>query len=143
MLAMVYIASALYVRRTAESTVYESTALTVAAGYLEQIKSVEYESLVVSIMSPSVPLETMVNQGTKDPIYLNVYTEKTVVLNEDDSGNPNQTMTVAVMPVAVDYAPSTGERILGIEIHFKWQSPDTGAWKERVLRTSRSYVPTF
>ena len=143
MLAMAFTASSLYTRRSAETNVYESTALTVASGYLEQIKSVEYESLVASVLDPNLPLRTMVNQGTEDPIYLNRFTAKTIVLNEDVAGNPVQRMTVEVMPEIFDMAPATGERILNIRITYRWNSVDTGRQQVRTLRTARSYVPTF
>lgn len=143
MLAMAYTATSLYARRSAETNVMESTALTVAAGYLEQIKSLEYESLIVSVKDPSEPLRTMVNQGKDDPIYLGKFTSKTVVMNEDEYGTPIQTMDVAVRPDITDLSGSTGERIINIIITYRWAQVDTGQTQERMLRTSRSYVPTF
>lgn len=143
MLAMAFTQTSLYSRRAAEANVCESTALTVAAGYLEQIKSMEYESLVASILDPNKPIETMVNQGTDDPLWLNVFTNKVVTLNEDAAGKVIQTMVVSVMPRLIDLSAPTGERILAIEVTYKWTTIDTGREVTRTMRTARSYVPTF
>ncbi len=142
-LAMAFTAGSLYTRRSAEANVYSSTALTVATGYLEQIKSIEYETLITSVLDPSKPLETMVNQGTADPIYLDRFTDKDVVLNEDEYGNPVQKMRISVKPEITDMEPITGQRILNISLTYRWTPVDTSTQQVRTLRTSRSYVPTF
>ena len=43
MVSLTILSSVLLSRRLAESNVYENTALTVTQGYLEQIKSMEYD----------------------------------------------------------------------------------------------------
>ena len=61
-------------RRMAESAIRENTAATVAQGYLEQIKSVEYSALEDAIADPTtIAIPTKTDQDTNDPILLNVF----------------------------------------------------------------------
>ncbi len=142
-MASAFMASSAFARRTAESAVYESTALTVATGYIEQIKTIEYETLAACILDPTAPIPTMINQGTADPLYLGVYTTKTIPLRIDSANATLQSMTLLVRPEMTNTYSSTGRRLITIAIHYRWYEPGTGLQRDASIRSARSYVPTF
>ena len=59
MLALAFSLTTIYTRRAADAAVVESTSMTVASSYLEQLKSIDYEKVVSSIRDASVPLPTL------------------------------------------------------------------------------------
>jgi prepilin-type N-terminal cleavage/methylation domain-containing protein len=142
-MASAFMAASMFARRTAESAVYESTALTVASGYMEQIKSIEYETLVSCIDDPTAPIPTMVNQGTVDPIFLNVYTRKVIALQLDQNNVSLQNMVLLVKPVMSNMFTASGRRIITVAIYYRWYEPGSGRQRDACLRTARSYVQTF
>lgn len=129
-------------RRNAEGAIHESTAVTIATGYMEQLKSMEYQTILASVEDPMIPLPTKINQGTLDPLYLDQWNQKEVTLNINTEGVVVQTMIVEVRPSIMDMS-ANGERILGMEMVYRWQRPPDGAMIERAIRGARAWVPTF
>jgi prepilin-type N-terminal cleavage/methylation domain-containing protein len=129
-------------RRNAEGAIHESTAITIATGYLEQLKSMEYQTILASVNDPQIPLPTKINQGTLDPIFLEQWNPKKVTLNINAQGEVTQTMVVEVRPSIMDMS-ANGERILGMEMVYRWQRPPEGVVLERAIRSARAWVPTF
>lgn len=142
-MATAFMASTSFAHKVAQSSIYESTALTVATGYIEQVKSIEYETLAACILDNSTPIPTMINQGTDDPLYIGKYTSKTVPIRMDDKGSVLQTMKLEVRPELSNIFSATGEKLLTIEIHYRWTEPGSSRQRENCIRTARSYVPTF
>jgi prepilin-type N-terminal cleavage/methylation domain-containing protein len=143
LMSTAFLAACLFARKSAECAVYESTALTAATGYLEQIKSLSYSTVLTSINDPDQPIPTMVNQGTQDYLYLDVYTEKVIAVRLDTDGSALQQMSLFVMPVINDEFASTGQYILNIAVHYRWTEPGTGRVRNACIRTARSNVPTI
>ena len=129
-------------RMSSESNVRETTATTVAVGYLEQMRSMEFSALRLSANDPSVPLPTEINRGEPDPLFLNVFNEKTLVLDEDDEGNPTMSMIVEFMPVIRLQEMDEDTAIAGMEMVYRWEVEGRRT-SERSLRTARSTVPTY
>ena len=83
-------------RRLSEANIYENTALTVAQGYMEQIKSMEYDVVLQSLASPlTVALPTKSISALAvgsvieidDPLFLDQQNAKEVMIDLRDAGN--------------------------------------------------------
>ena len=133
----------LLTRGISESNIRDSTAMTAASGYLEQIKAMEYERILASVRDPSTPLPTVLNQGDPDPIPLNQWTTKMIVIDEDIASGIERTMPFHIRVGIDDLAGSGDGSLLGVSVFFAWEDAKTGRRHERALRTMRSYVPNF
>ena len=130
-------------RGISESNIRDSTAVAAASGYLEQIKAMEYEQILATVRDPSAPLPTVLNQGDPDPIYLDEWMTKMIVIDEDIDSGSERTMPFHVRVGIDDLAPSDEGPLLGVSIFFAWEDAKTGRRNERAFRTMRSYVPNF
>lgn len=137
----------LHGRRLAQGSIYQNTAVTAAYGYIEQIKSMEYAALEASLGNPTgIPLPTKVNQGTDDPLYLNVWNEKSLSLNVDESGAVVERMSYWVRPTLDNLNTGTSPlRAIEVTLDFRWEARDRGpaATRQSSVRFARSFVPTF
>lgn len=132
-------------RRMAESAIRENIAGTVAQGYMEQIKSIEYSVLVDAIAAPStVAIPTKTDRNTSDPIMLNVRNQKTLVTSTADDGTPNRFMRFWITPRATDLA-SAGRPAITFNSMFEWEGNDRqmGDIRSSTVRFVRSEVPTY
>ena len=132
-------------RRMAESAIRENTAATVAQGYLEQIKSIEYSALVDAVGDPTnIAIPTKTDQDTNDPILLNVQNQKTLVIHTDGAGAPSRFMRFWITVQGTDLA-AAGRRAIEFTVQFQWEGNDRyiGDTKNSSIRFVRSYVPTY
>lgn len=130
-------------RGIAETNIRESTANAAASGYLEQIKSMDYERIMSSVRDPDLPLPTVLSQGVADPIYLGQWMEKSIIIDEDAQTGKERRMPFHLRLTVEDLEDSGNGSVLGVTLLFAWEDAKTGARRERSLRTMRSYVPTF
>jgi prepilin-type N-terminal cleavage/methylation domain-containing protein len=130
-------------RGIAESNIREVTANAVASGYLEQLKSMPYERIVSSVRDTSIPLPTVLSLGEADPLMVGEWLTKSIVIDEDPDLGTERHMPLHVKVEVDDLSGSGNGVILGIELAFAWEDAKTRERRERVLRTMRSYVPTF
>ena len=136
----------LHARRLAESNIYESTALTVAIGFLEQIKNIDYDTVLSSINDPAgTPLLTKINLGDDQALFLNVENSiPNIVINVDANGNPTRQMQMWVTPEINDLEPLAANiKVLETKLTFKWKSLETDKNRTDIVRFVRSYVETF
>lgn len=132
----------LQARKLTEETIYHSAAINGTIGYLEQIKSIPYQDLQLSIANPSgIPVETVIDYQTPDPLYLNVWNSKTMTINTDPDGNAIETMDFWVLPTIEDLSPPTtaGAPALAIRISYAWKSPANNRIRygnEKIIRSS-------
>lgn len=132
-------------RRMAESAIRENTAATVAQGYLEQIKSVEYSALEDAIADPTtIAIPTKTDQDTNDPILLNVANQKTLVIHTSEGGGPTRFMRFWITVRGRNLA-AVGRQALEFTVQFQWEGNDRniGEVKNSTIRFVRSYVPTY
>lgn len=130
-------------RGMAETGVREVTAVAVASGYIEQLKSMEYETILTSVRDPSAPLPTVLSHGVPDELLLGVWNEKDVVIDQDWATGKERTMRMRIF-LEIDDLESSGQgRILALRLRYRWEDAKTRQERERILRTMRSYVPTF
>lgn len=133
-------------RGMAETSVREVTAHAVASGYIEQLKSMEYERIVVSVLDPDTPIPTILSRGEPDELYLGETNYKDVVIDEDAESGSFRTMRMQVeLDIENLHNPAAGkhDRILSIELRYTYENAKTRDRQSRTLRTMRSYVPTF
>lgn len=130
-------------RGFAETSVREVTANAVASGYIEQLKSMEYEKLVASIRNPDIPVPTVLSHGDPDPLFLGVTAVKTIVIDEDPDSGRQRTMELEVLLNMEDLVASGNGRLLSIELQYGWKDAKVQRVNRGILRTMRSYVPNF
>jgi prepilin-type N-terminal cleavage/methylation domain-containing protein len=130
-------------RGIAETNIRESTAITAVSGYMEQLKSLEYEKVLTSVRDNSVALPTVLSLGAPDPLYVGQWNSKDVVIDEDISGTKQRTMRLYVRPIIEDVTASGNGTILQMTLFYAWEDSKTGSRQDRALRTMRSYVPYF
>ena len=160
------LAVVLQIRRMAENNVYENTALTMAQGYLEQVRSLPYGQLLAAanfVGTPPTPdlgvgrLNLLSANGGGATYLLNEsnqllrstqWTNERVFLDRDAAGRDLQPMDFRfrVSLVNIDNPALVAIRPQGIEITLDYQFtfPDG---RQRVvtrsIRNVRSVVPTF
>lgn len=162
LLATTLVSSALLNRRLAEANIYQNTALTVTQGYLEQIKSMEYQHLLDSYDDDSIPLPTKsisVNAETADievddPLFVNTSNtspenDKEIVIDIRDFGTEaarSVTMAYRIRPTLRNLNQGANAiKAMEVTLDYEYESPETGArkWKQGSIRFVKSYVPTF
>ena len=137
-----------YIRSMSEQTVYQNTALTLAQGYVEQLRSLDYTTLA-SAASGSTPLPLVnaagntVTDTSNGTLTNGEWSSERVFLDENASGQPIQPLTFEFRPVLSNLNSSTAD---GVEItvfyrttyNFGLQRTFSGA-----LRTVRSSIATY
>lgn len=138
-LASGLVSSVLQSRRLAESAVFESTALTAALGYLEQMKSLRYEDLEAAAGTTGASIATRIDQGLPDPLLNNMDNAKQILIDVDEEGLPRRWLDLWVRPVIRDLRPD-GLRALELEVTYRWNSPDRRRLHQHTVRYVRSWV---
>lgn len=134
-----FVGSTMYARKSAESCVAENAALNLSQSYMEQLKSFTYSTLMASVNDETVPLATMATATVGDPLYQKLYSTKTLIIRQDDSGNTLQTLSVDVMPVISDgQGTDTSWSIIDIEIYYRWTDPVTNTLRTASIRSAKS-----
>ncbi|MCU0791827.1 MAG: prepilin-type N-terminal cleavage/methylation domain-containing protein [Opitutaceae bacterium] len=139
------------VRRQAEANVYENTALTLAQGYIEQLRSLSYDELLNAAQNTSAPLMLRGAHGVTlsdeagGVLHNRDWAAEVVMLDRNDAGQEIQPM-----PFRFQIALSTlgGGSIgpNGIEVALTYETILPLANDRplrRTLRTVRSVVPTY
>ncbi len=148
------IATTLVIRSTAEETVYQNTALTVAQAYLEQIRSTDYGTLRAAAEDTGSTIELALVDSAgatltdEDGNQMNNgdWAREVIMLDEKEDGTPIQPMTFRFRPVLTSLSGVTSSVADGVEVilhyeityNFGLQQSHNGS-----LRTVRSNVPTY
>lgn len=130
-------------RGIAETNIRESSAVTAASGYLEQMKSINYEQLLTSVRDPSIPLPTVLTKGKPDPLYINQWMEKNLVIDQDVQTGRQRTMKLWVRLEMEDLKPSNNGDLLSVALYFAWEDAKTGERRDRSMRTMISLVRNY
>lgn len=142
------------VRASSEEAVYNNTSLTLAQAYLEQMRSSDFATLQAAAVdtSGSVGLNLISSNGTtltdtSGGVLANGdWASETIMLDEDDAGNPRQPLTFRFRPVLVDLNTATSGQADGVEITLFYQTTyNFGSVRTQngSLRTVRSNISTF
>lgn len=129
-------------RGISETNIREVTSYAVASGYLEQMKAMPYEELVECVEDPTIPVPTILNQGAPDPLMIDQWVQKTVVIDEESGTGVERTMPFHVRVEIEDLETSGNGAALAISLFFAWVDNDSGRRQQRSLRTIRSQVRT-
>ena len=127
LMASALVATTVFSRKTAESAVYETTALATAQGYIDQIMSdtITYANLENCIDDPtnypSVP--TMASATVKDSLPNAVATDKVVVLRADDDDNTLQSMTITFDLTLTKVEATGGNELIAVTLDYTWVDP--------------------
>lgn len=140
------------VRSMAEQTVYQNTALTLAQGYMEQVRHLDYTTLKACAQSATVPLPLDKTDGTpvvpeSGTVFGNsVWSRERVFLDQTASGTPIQPMDFRFRAVLTSLETATTNLASGVEIIIQYQvTYDYGVRRvvNGTLRSVRSSVPTY
>lgn len=144
MLSLGLLQGTLQTRKFTEENIYHQAAQTAIIGYLEQIKSQPYIYLRHSLADPlNVPLRTVIDHETPDPLRVGYWNYKNVTINTDSSGNPIETMDLWVLPL-IDDLTAVGDRpAFAIQMRYYWRSPATRQLRGATKRIVRSTVETY
>lgn len=154
-------------RRLTEGSIVQNSVVTIMQGYIEQLKSLEYGLLAVSLpTAPSVnpTLPTVLDEATPDPLTLSwgspptalpaigttptgaVTNTKSIAI-KNPAVNPNDTLTLTIWVWVQDLTdiPNNVGGSKAITMIYTYQFRDGGRTKSfrSSLRTIRSVVPSF
>jgi len=140
------------VRSMAEQTVYQNTALTLAQGYMEQVRHLDYTTLKSCAQDATVALPLDKTDGTpvvpeSGSVFGNsVWSNERVFLDQTASGTPIQPMDFRFRAVLTSLETATTNLASGVEIVIQYQvTYDYGVRRvvNGTLRSVRSSVPTY
>lgn len=142
------------IRRLAENNVYENTALTMAQGYVEQLRSLPFGELVnvSSVGTANLALMSANGAGalltdtSGGSLNDNEWTRETVMLDRDQTGRDTQPMVFRFRVDLADLRSLTTSGANGVEIilTYEYTLPDgRNRAVLRTLRTVRSVVPSY
>jgi len=132
-----------FARSISETNIREVTANAAASGYLEQLKSMEYATILTSVNDTSVPVPTVLSLGQPDPLLLNQWTTKSVVIDQDPDTGHERRMPLHVRLEIRNLDGAGNGPLLEFSIFYAWEDAKTYRKRERGLRTMRAEVPTF
>lgn len=148
------LAVVIQIRRLAENNVYENTALTMAQGYVEQLRSLPFGELVNASAVGAANLNLLSANGagalltdtSGGALNDNEWTREIVTLDRDQTGRDTQPMLFSFRVDLADLRPLTGSGANGVEITLTYEyTPPDGRKRSvrRTLRTVRSVVPSY
>lgn len=142
MLAGGIIAGVFMVRADAENNLYESAALNVSISFLEQLKSVDYETLGSPPVNTSgAPYhEFLVGFGQRKNILMGEDTaiDVPIISQTDGSAKKELAVTVNITTTAATDMPG-----YWMEVDYSWRHPTNNRIYEGEVRSFRCDVPTF
>lgn len=141
------------IRAMAEQTVYQNTALVLAQGYVEQLRSLDYTTLVSAAQDTSVALPLVNAAGSTatdtsaGALNNGDWSAETVFLDEDAASVPIQPLQFRFRPVLTNLATTnTTTSPVGVEITLHYSTTYNFGQVRTLsgtLRTVRSGVPTY
>lgn len=141
------------IRSTAEQAVYQNTSLTLAQGYIEQLRSLDYESLSTAAAPSSTTRIALISASggavtdeTGGTLSNGEWAREVVFLDETANGTRIQPLTFRFRPTLGSLEAATGGVALGVEIRIDFET--TYNWGvtrvyRGTLRSVRSKVPTY
>ena len=154
MLSASVISVTFQVRSMAEQAVYQNTALTLAQGYMEQVRHLDYTTLRSvaqdSTGSVTLPLDrtdgAQVKPASGTFFGNGTWASETVYLDQNAAGVPTQPMNFTFRAGLVSLESATGGAASGVEVTIQYRiTYNYGVLRtiNGVLRSVRSSVPTY
>ncbi len=151
-------------RRLSEGSILQNSAINIVQGYLEQMKSMDYDSLTVSPASGTVTVATQLDEATTDPLTLSngsppatmpalgatptgaVDNNKSIVIKYP-AVNPSDTLTLNIWIWIKDLSGTATNvtNAKSITMIYTYSFRDGGRLRQTrgSIRTIRSVVPSF
>jgi type II secretory pathway pseudopilin PulG len=129
----------LQLRRTSEALVREEIATSVAGGFMEQLRAVDYPELL-RLANVGGSLELVIQNNLRINVAINTtdWTEVLVPLTTNADGEIENEMPFDFQLFLQDMAPL---RSIVLRVVFRWQDVLSGNNRERELVLLRSAVP--
>ena len=139
-------------RRITEGSIHTNTATTIAQGYIEQLKSIEFAALDGPV------LHTLINQGTPDPLTVSPTpsdpeagdpahdkpnTKLIDINNTPDEPGDDLAMIIVVYVDKLSSSSSGLGNTRRITLRYTFQLPQQNIRATNTLYAIRSEVPTF
>ncbi len=148
------LAVVIQIRRLAENNVYQNTALTMAQGYIEQLRSLPFGELVNVSVAGTANLNLLSANGagvlltdaSGGTLNDNEWTREVVTLDRDPTGRDTQPMVFRFRVDLADLRSLTSSGANGVEVTLTYEyTPPDGRNRpvRRTLRTVRSVVPSY
>ncbi len=142
------------VRSSAEQSVYQNTALTLAQSYMEQIRHLDYTTLKAVAQDTANAVILPLNNasgGTITPVSgsffgNSIWSSETIYLDQNTQGQPIQPVTFKFRPVLTSLETATSDLASGVEIVIYYQTTyNFGVARtfNGALRSVRSSVPAY
>ena len=140
------------IRSMAEQAIYQNTALILAQGYVEQLRSLDFTTLHSAAQDSAVALPLVSASGTTltseagSTLTNSSWTREVVFLDENARGTAIQPLTFRFRPVLSSLAATTGGVAQGVEIVLHYETTyNFGRTRTftGTLRTVRSAIPTY
>jgi len=142
------------IRSNAEQAVYQNTALTLAQGYMEQIRHLDYTTLRSVAQDSSSAVTLPIENGSGSAITPvsgtffgnGVWSTETIYLDQNAAGQPTQPLTFKFRPVLTSLETVTSGVGSGVEVVIFYQTTYNFGVTRTIngsLRSVRSSVPTY
>lgn len=144
------------IRSTAEQAIYQNTALTVAQGYMEQIRHLDYATLrAVAQDSGGTPTVTLPLENATGGTIAAVgggtfgngsWSMEDIYLDQDTSGRPIQRVPFEFRPVLTSLETATSGLASGVEVVVTYRIRYNFGVTRTIsgsLRSVRSSVPSY
>jgi type II secretory pathway pseudopilin PulG len=142
------------IRSSSEQAIYQNTSLTLAQGYMEQIRHLDYTTLRAvaqdSSNSVTLPIENAsgaaITPLTGTFFGNGVWSTETIYLDQNSAGDPIQPVTFQFRPVLTSLETATSGLAAGVEVVIYYRTTyNFGVTRtfNGALRSVRSSVPTY
>lgn len=139
MLAGVILRGVVQMRAMSEHTVYQSTAITVATGFIEQIKAMSYGELRSLATGATSTIPVVISNGQRTSVENGVESKLVVPLDADENGVTTLTMDLHIL-TRVTAIP--GMPAVQVDLLYGFILPMTQEPRTSSITTTISDVPT-
>lgn len=130
----------LQARSMAEHSVYQSSAITVATGFIEQIKAMAYTELESLANGSASEMVFIIANGEENTVENGIETSLAVPLDADEEGETTLTMDLNLL---VNISPVTGIDAVQVDLLYGFILPLTNKPITSSISTIVSDVPTY
>lgn len=127
----------LHARRMAENNVFYVTAITIAQGYVEQMKNMEYVELGLN------PIPTKLDREFTDFLSPGEWNIKKIDIY-DTSDTSSDDLRMWIRPLVTEI--TTSDRRYEVSLQFRWEAPAPGggfSFHEDRIDFIRSFIPAY
>lgn len=141
-LAAGIISAVMTAQNDAENNLYETTSLTTAISFLEQMTSINFQHLdnPPNNANGQASITFILGSGQEAQIPLNVYTPVDIPIISTEAGVVKKSLSVYVNPQVEHSADFDG---FWLSVDYRWKHPRRDKYFEGTVRNMRSRTPVF